>query len=93
LPEIQRPKELLIDQSVCSTVTAQHIFIANALFNADWSPWTKADAERVPYAVSKKYAELAVWEWAEANPHVDVTTSEYNIILFFLFVAGKANSS
>ncbi|KAF4621194.1 hypothetical protein D9613_000269 [Agrocybe pediades] len=38
-----------------------------------WSPWTKADAERIPYAVSKKFAELAVWEWADAHPHVDVT--------------------
>ena len=28
------------------------------------------------YAASKKYAELAVWEWADAHPHVDVTTSK-----------------
>lgn len=28
------------------------------------------------YAVAKKYAELAIWEWAEAHPHVDVTTSK-----------------
>ncbi|KAF4620576.1 hypothetical protein D9613_000271 [Agrocybe pediades] len=38
-----------------------------------WSPWTKEDAERMPYVVSKKFAELAVWDWAEAHPHVDVT--------------------
>ena len=30
----------------------------------------------VAYAASKKYAELAVWEWAEAHPDVDVTTSK-----------------
>jgi hypothetical protein len=30
------------------------------------------------YSASKKYAELAVWEWAEAHPHVDVTTSKSN---------------
>ena len=42
---------------------------------------TKEDAlnstdHGVIYAASKKYAELAVWEWAEAHPHVDVTTSK-----------------
>ena len=42
---------------------------------------TKEDAlhsgdKTVVYAASKKYAELAVWEWAEAHPHVDVTTSK-----------------
>jgi len=28
----------------------------------------------VIYAAAKKFAELAVWEWAEAHPDVDVTT-------------------
>ena len=42
---------------------------------------TKEDAlhsndKIVVYTASKKYAELAVWEWAEAHPHVDVTTSQ-----------------
>ena len=37
----------------------------------------------VAYEAAKKYAELAVWEWAEAHPHVDVTTSKSinNIVL------------
>jgi len=44
-----------------------------------WNPVTKEDAlhsdeKRISYAASKKYAELAVWEWAEAHPDVDVTT-------------------
>ncbi|KAH9484972.1 Putative uncharacterized oxidoreductase [Psilocybe cubensis] len=48
-------------------------------FRADhWNPVTKEQAKSgnksVIYAVAKKYAELAIWEWAEANPHVDVTT-------------------
>ena len=30
----------------------------------------------IVYAASKKFAELAVWEWAEAHPDVDVTTSK-----------------
>ena len=41
-----------------------------------------SDEKQVTYAASKKYAELAVWEWAEAHPDVDVTTSK-SIILFF----------
>jgi nucleoside-diphosphate-sugar epimerase len=47
----------------------------------DWNPVTKEDAlhtdnKFVVYSASKKYAELAVWEWAQAHPHVDVTTSK-----------------
>jgi hypothetical protein len=41
-----------------------------------------SDKKQVAYAASKKYAELAVWEWEEAHPDVDVTTSKL-IILFF----------
>ena len=42
-----------------------------------------SEEKHVTYAASKKYAELAVWEWAEAHPHVDVTTSKSinNIVL------------
>ena len=40
------------------------------------------DDKSVTYAASKKYAELAVWEWAEAHPHVDVTTSKSITLLF-----------
>lgn len=50
---------------------------ANILF-ADWNPVTKEDAASgnswVVYAAAKKFAEQAVWEWAEQHPHVDVTT-------------------
>ncbi|KAF9556684.1 NAD(P)-binding protein [Agrocybe pediades] len=43
-------------------------------YHADhWNPVKREDADRFPYPVAKKYAELAVWEWAEARPHVDVT--------------------
>ncbi|KAJ7753624.1 hypothetical protein DFH07DRAFT_886652 [Mycena maculata] len=45
----------------------------------DWNPVTKEFAltggiEMATYAASKKFAELALWEWAEKHPHVDVTT-------------------
>jgi len=44
-----------------------------------WNPVTKeealhSDQKQITYTASKKFAELAVWEWAEAHPHVDVTT-------------------
>ena len=42
-----------------------------------------SDEKHVTYAASKKYAELAVWEWAEAHPDVDITTSKSVILLFF----------
>jgi hypothetical protein len=41
-----------------------------------------SDLKQVSFSASKKYAELAVWEWAEAHPDVDVTTSK-SILLFF----------
>jgi nucleoside-diphosphate-sugar epimerase len=42
-----------------------------------WNPVTKEIAihsDTAIYVASKKFAELAVWEWAEAHPDVDVTT-------------------
>lgn len=47
--------------------------------DTDWNPVTKefainAGKDEATYAASKKFAELAVWEWAEAHPHVEVTT-------------------
>ncbi|KAJ6489716.1 hypothetical protein DFH09DRAFT_1053861 [Mycena vulgaris] len=45
----------------------------------DWNPVTKEIAltsgnEMLTYAASKKFAELALWEWADRHPHVEVTT-------------------
>ncbi|KAJ6535066.1 hypothetical protein B0H19DRAFT_1184847 [Mycena capillaripes] len=45
----------------------------------DWNPVTREMAltggnEMVTYSASKKFAELALWEWAEKHPHVEVTT-------------------
>ena len=51
--------------------------IADSLY-VDWSPLTKDAIYLSPmlaYQTSKKYAELAIWEWSEAHPHVDVTVS------------------
>ena len=49
------------------------------------------DKKNVTYAASKKYAELAVWEWAEARPDVDVTTSKSIIFFFILNLFYKSN--
>ena len=47
----------------------------------DWNPIKKEDINAdtdtvVAYVAAKALSERAVWEWAEAHPHVDVTTSE-----------------
>ncbi|KIY53434.1 NAD(P)-binding protein [Fistulina hepatica ATCC 64428] len=44
-----------------------------------WNPVTKESAlasgsPGAIYGASKKYAELALWEWASAHPHVEITT-------------------
>ncbi|KAJ7444296.1 hypothetical protein FB451DRAFT_1149257 [Mycena latifolia] len=45
----------------------------------DWNPITREIAltggnEMATYAASKKFAEVALWEWADKHPHVEVTT-------------------
>ncbi|KAJ7056271.1 hypothetical protein C8F01DRAFT_1155458 [Mycena amicta] len=45
----------------------------------DWNPVTKEFAltggnKMATYGASKKFAELALWEWAEKYPHVEVAT-------------------
>ncbi|KAK7047382.1 hypothetical protein VNI00_006613 [Paramarasmius palmivorus] len=44
----------------------------------DWNPITKEEAINSRnfleiYCAAKKYSELAIWEWAEAHPRVEVT--------------------
>ena len=41
-----------------------------------------SDDKQFTYGAAKKYAELAVWEWAEAHPDVDVTTSKIDYISY-----------
>ncbi|KAJ7501147.1 hypothetical protein B0H11DRAFT_2375317 [Mycena galericulata] len=45
----------------------------------DWNPVTREIAltggdKRATYVASKKFAELALWEWADKHPHIEVTT-------------------
>ncbi|KAJ7187346.1 hypothetical protein C8R46DRAFT_1025213 [Mycena filopes] len=63
-------------------VTSSLASVANprdSYTDKDWNPVTKEFAlsgtnEMVVYAASKKFAELALWEWADRHPHVEVTT-------------------
>jgi nucleoside-diphosphate-sugar epimerase len=46
---------------------------------ADWNPITKETAltgenKLATYGASKKFAEIALWEWADKHPHVEVTS-------------------
>ncbi|KAH8807038.1 hypothetical protein DL96DRAFT_1717428 [Flagelloscypha sp. PMI_526] len=66
--------KLVVTGSFASVRNPQNSYTAN-----DWNPVTKEQAfsGALPlmaiYAASKKFAELALWEWADRNPHVDVT--------------------
>ncbi|KAF7346828.1 Epimerase domain-containing protein [Mycena sanguinolenta] len=51
----------------------------NSFTDQDWNPVTKEMAldggnDMQTYSASKKFAEIALWEWAEKHPHVEVTT-------------------
>jgi nucleoside-diphosphate-sugar epimerase len=34
----------------------------------------RGSSQLATYGASKKFSELALWEWAEQHPHVEVTT-------------------
>jgi len=71
-------KKFVVTSSII-TVRNDPAVKGTAYRSEHWNPVTKEDAldsdkNGVAYAASKKYAELAVWEWAESHPDVDVTT-------------------
>ncbi|KAJ7616178.1 hypothetical protein DFH06DRAFT_1239342 [Mycena polygramma] len=64
----------------CSIATVRNPTNPESYTDQDWSPVTKEMAltagpgnEMITYAASKKFAEIALWEWAEKHPHVEVT--------------------
>ncbi|KAK7456483.1 hypothetical protein VKT23_010733 [Stygiomarasmius scandens] len=74
-------KTLVVTGTVATIINPQNTF-----GNDDWNPVTKEEALtsknlRAMYAASKKYSELALWEWAEAHPHVEVTVIEPPFVL------------
>ncbi|KAJ7214260.1 hypothetical protein B0H12DRAFT_1205732 [Mycena haematopus] len=75
---VTNPKESCTDQGKQHKPRA--LYLENdTLYPTDWSPITKEIAltggnKMITYAASKKFAELALWEWADKHPHVEVTT-------------------
>jgi nucleoside-diphosphate-sugar epimerase len=72
-------KKFVVTSSIV-TVAGDPTVKGSAFGPEHWNPVTKEEALQSGagkfdiYSAAKKYAELAVWEWAEAHPHVDVTT-------------------
>ncbi|CAK5283566.1 unnamed protein product [Mycena citricolor] len=68
-------KRIVVTCSIASVLNPE-----NKLTDKDWNPVTRelALASDAPplltYSASKKFAELALWDWAEKHPEVDVTT-------------------
>ncbi|KAJ7183861.1 hypothetical protein C8R46DRAFT_1173029 [Mycena filopes] len=67
-------KNVVVTSSIGTVVNPKYSFT-----DQDWNPITKETAltcgnPLFTYAAAKKFAELALWEWAEAHPHVEVTT-------------------
>ncbi|KAK7053186.1 hypothetical protein VNI00_003805 [Paramarasmius palmivorus] len=66
-------KHIVVTGTVAAVMNAQGTFNHD-----DWNPVTKEAALEskdyfAVYAAAKKYSELAVWDWAEAHPNVEVT--------------------
>ncbi|KAJ6535062.1 hypothetical protein B0H19DRAFT_1184838 [Mycena capillaripes] len=67
-------KRFVVTSSIATVANPKDSFT-----DQDWNPVTKEMAltggnEKVTYGASKKFAEMALWEWAEKHPHVEVTT-------------------
>ncbi|KAJ7692691.1 hypothetical protein B0H17DRAFT_1159593 [Mycena rosella] len=88
LPGQLEPTALLataIDGTLNTVVQAERagikrIVVTSSIASANWNPITKEFAltagidKMATYAASKKFAEIALWEWADEHPHVEVTT-------------------
>ncbi|CAK5277941.1 unnamed protein product [Mycena citricolor] len=67
-------KRMVVTSSIATVVNP-----SNSFTDQDWNPVTReialsAVSGMATYAASKKFSELALWEWAEKHPHVEVTT-------------------
>ncbi|THU80423.1 NAD(P)-binding protein [Dendrothele bispora CBS 962.96] len=94
-------KSVIVTGSVASVANS---FTEPFYSNDDWNPMTKEQVlssknSLEVYAVSKKYAELAIWEWAEKHPHVEVAVILPPLIFgpyareFFYLESGPKNHS
>ncbi|KAJ7932971.1 hypothetical protein B0H13DRAFT_2512902 [Mycena leptocephala] len=67
-------KRMVVTSSISSVVNPKDSYT-----DQDWNPITKETAltgenKLATYGASKKFAEIALWEWADKHPHVEVTT-------------------
>ncbi|KAF7358482.1 Epimerase domain-containing protein [Mycena venus] len=67
-------KRMVVTSSIATVLNPNESYT-----DKDWNPVTKEMAlaggnEMLTYSASKKFAEIALWEWADKHPHVEVTT-------------------
>ncbi|KAJ7064656.1 hypothetical protein C8F01DRAFT_771280 [Mycena amicta] len=67
-------RKIVVTSTIATALTPAFTFS-----DEDWNPITPLAATHsgsplFVYAAAKKITELAVWEWTEKNPHVDVIT-------------------
>ncbi|KAJ7279463.1 hypothetical protein C8J57DRAFT_134419 [Mycena rebaudengoi] len=67
-------KRMVVTSSIATVTNPEDSYT-----DKDWNPVTKEFAltggsQLATYGASKKFSELALWEWAEQHPHVEVTT-------------------
>ncbi|KAF7362963.1 Epimerase domain-containing protein [Mycena venus] len=67
-------KRMVVTSSIATVINPNNTFT-----DQDWNPVTREEAltggnEMETYSASKTFAEMALWEWADKHPHVEVTT-------------------
>ncbi|KAF8190637.1 NAD-P-binding protein [Mycena galopus ATCC 62051] len=67
-------KRMVVTSSIATVLNPNESYT-----DQDWNPVTREIALTggnglITYGASKKFSEIALWEWAEKHPHVEVTT-------------------
>jgi nucleoside-diphosphate-sugar epimerase len=75
---VWNPQYSLTDKGTPFYVLCTHT--ALPCTRTDWNPVTKEEAlssgnAELAYAASKKFSELAVWDFADTHPHIEFTIS------------------
>jgi nucleoside-diphosphate-sugar epimerase len=75
---VANPKYSFTDKG--TVFYAPCIYTASPCTCTDWNPVTKEEAlsgnPELGYAASKTFSERAVWDFADAHPHIEFTTCE-----------------
>ncbi|EEB92703.1 hypothetical protein MPER_08750 [Moniliophthora perniciosa FA553] len=88
-------KHVVVTGTVASVMNPQGTFKHD-----DWNPITKDGAlgsnnALDVYSAAKKYSELAIWEWSEAHPNVEVTVppdGKFGIFPYYVDVRDLAKA-